>query len=422
MKKPKILAPAGDWSSLQAAINAGADEVYLGVTAFKGSNMRNKAKNFVVGDLKEITELCHKDNVKVNLAVNSIVYENELNKLDFVLDEAKKNDVDGIICWDMAVVQKALEKKLEVHLSTQASASNFDALKFYHKLGIRRIVLARELNLEQIKSIAKKIKEENLDVEVEAFIHGAMCLAVSGRCFMSLFHFGKDASANRGECLQPCRREYLVKDKDSGIEFELANGFVLSPKDLATIEIIDKIIEAEIDVLKIEGRMKGPEYVDTCVRAYKEGIDAYFEGRLTKELKEKLIKELVNVYNRGFHTGFYEHIPGGSTYTDARGSKSDEVKQFLGLVKNFYSKVNVAEILLQANDLKIGDEIYITGKTTGVVREKINEMQISHELVDFASRGSRVGVRLNSKVRENDEVYLIKRREEAEIPVEVDYG
>ena len=293
--KPELMAPAGDWTMLHAAINAGADAVYLGVDKL---NMRAKAKNFTVDELPEIVKVSRERQVKTYLTINSIIFEEELNEVREIISKAKDARVDRIICWDLAVAQLCSEQNFPFCISTQGSVSNSVSASVYKKLGAIRIVLARECSLDEIKKI-----RANTDLEIEAFIHGAMCIAVSGRCFMS--HHLFDKSANRGECIQPCRREYEVYDNATDKSFLVGEDYVLSPKDLCTIEFIDQLIEAGIDSFKIEGRKRAPEYVAKTVSIYRRAIDLYFEGKLTKEKKKEFLTELETVYNRGFSTGFY---------------------------------------------------------------------------------------------------------------------
>ncbi|MCX8147630.1 MAG: U32 family peptidase, partial [Candidatus Woesearchaeota archaeon] len=288
--KPELLSPVFDLVSLRAAISAGADAVYFGL---KGLNMRITAKNFELGQLKNIVKICHENNVKAYLTLNTIIYDEDMKKLEAMIKEAKKAKVDAVICWDPAVIMQArkiTKGKIPLHISTQASVSNSEAARFYKKLGAKRIILARELNLKQIKDIKNKV-----NIEIECFVHGAMCVSMSGRCFMSQFVFGR--SANRGDCLQPCRRSYIIKDKEEGFELELGNNYVLSPMDLCTLPFIEKLIEAGIDAFKIEGRARSPEYVKVVTECYRKAIDAYFDKKLTPELKQELMNKLRTVYN-----------------------------------------------------------------------------------------------------------------------------
>ncbi|MCK4589487.1 MAG: U32 family peptidase [Nanoarchaeota archaeon] len=398
----ELLAPVGNQIMLEAAIQAGADAVYLGI---KGSNMRATARNFELKELKDVVKRAHKDKVKVYLTLNTIIYDNEINQIKNILKQAKKAKVDAIICWDLAVINEAKKLNFEIHLSTQASVSNFQALKLYHKLGVKRFVLARELSLEQIKHIKQQIKQNKLKVKIETFIHGAMCVSISGRCFMSQFSFNK--SANRGECLQPCRREYIVKDIEEEIEFKLGHNYLLSPKDLCTIEFIDKLIDAKIDGFKIEGRNRSPEYVKTVVSAYRSVIDFYIKNKnKTKELnklKKQKLKELKTVYNKGFGSGFYLGKP-INEWSSTKGSQATEKKQYLGKVLNYYQKPKAAEILLEAGDLKLKDKIQIQGNKTGVIELTITSMEINKKKIKKAKKGQRIAIK-TKKTRPNDQVY-----------------
>jgi len=388
--KPELLSPISNFEMLAAAIEAGADAVYFGLNEL---NMRITAKNFSLSDMKKITEICHKNKVKAYLAMNTIVYENELEKIKKLLKEAKKNKIDAVIAWDHSVIKEALKQNLKIHLSTQASVSNSEAALFYKNIGVKRIILARECSLEDIKKIKKKSK-----IETEVFIHGAMCVSVSGRCFTSQFLFGK--SANRGECIQPCRRAYHVKDIEKEFELELENNYIMSAKDLCTIPFIEKLIEAGIDAFKIEGRSRSPEYVKIVTEVYREAIDTY-----PKINKAKLMKKLRLVYNRGFSSGFFLGKP-INEFTDSHGSKAKKKKTYIGIVKNFYKKIKVAEIKLEGSNIKKGDTILIIGPTTGVKEQIITSIQINHKEIKEAKKGQRAGIKLTELARENDKVYL----------------
>ena len=395
IKKPELLAPAGNKEMLNTAIKSGADAVYIGI---KGINMRANARNFEIKDLKPIVKLCHENNVKIYLALNTIVHEDELKKVKKIIEKAKGAGIDAIIAWDLSVISYAKELKLKVHLSTQASSSNSDSITLYEKLGIKRVVLARECSLDEIKKIRKKTK-----VEIETFIHGAMCVAVSGRCFMS--HFLYKRSANKGDCIQPCRRSYIIKDPETDEELMVENNHILSPKDLCTIEMIDKMIDAGIDSFKIEGRNRSAEYVKHVVETYREAIDLHFENKLTKKKKVELKEKLSNVYNRDFSTGFYLGKP-MDEWCDVYGSKSKMTKKSLGIVKNYYPKAKAAEIKLEGNKLNTGDTILIIGSTTGCVEMKVDSMEINGRKVENVKKGLSVGIKVAEKVRKNDMAYL----------------
>ncbi len=388
MFKPELLAPASNFTMLNAAIKAGCDSVYFGI---KKLNMRITADNFSLKELKKVIDICHKNNVKAYLAVNTIIYENELEKVKNILKEAKKNKIDAIICWDLSVIEEARKLGLTIHLSTQASVSNSRAALFYKKIGVKRIVLARECSLEDIKKIKTKAK-----IETEVFIHGAMCVSISGRCFTSQFLFGK--SANRGDCIQPCRRSYNVKDIEKEFELKLKNNYIMSAKDLCVLPFIEKVIG--IDAFKIEGRNRSPEYVKTVTEVYREAIDSY-----PNIDKKKLMKKLKTVYNRDFSSGFFLGKP-INEFADVYGSKATKRKKYIGVVKNFYKKINVAEIKLEGGDIKVGDVILIIGPTTGVNEETITSIQRNKKEIKKSKKGQRAGIKLNSLVRENDKIYL----------------
>lgn len=389
MSKYELLAPAGNFAMLVTAINAGADAVYFGLEEF---SMRAGAKNFKIKDLGKINELCGK-RVKKYLAVNTIIYGNELSKLDKIIKQVK-GKVDAIICWDFAVIQLCKKYKIPFHVSTQASVSNIEAAKFYKKLGAERIVLARELNLKQIKEISKII-------DVECFAHGAMCVAISGRCLTSQFLFSK--SANRGECLHPCRRSYLVKDLQEGYELEIQNDKILSAKDLCTLPFIEKMKKAGIKSFKIEGRNRESRYVDTVVNVYRKALDE----NLNKEEIENSLEELKKVYNKEFSSGFYLGSPTADDFAKMEHSAAKEKKHFVGKVTYYYPKIGVATIQL-VSDLKVGDELNVIGKYTGLVKGKVERLEIKKKSVKSSKKGQEVGLKI-SRVRKGDEVYVIKK-------------
>ena len=406
-KKQILLSPVGSWEMFYAAIEAGADAVYLGI---KGLNMRYTAKNFTTSDLKRITKIAHEHKVEVYLTVNIVVYDKELNKIKKIIEKAKEAKVDAIIAWDLSVIDYCRKLKMTVHLSTQASVSNINAIKLYHNLGIKRFVLARELTLEQVKKIIKESKKIDPKIEIEAFIHGAMCVSVSGRCFLSEFLYGEKTSANRGKCIQPCRRKYIIKDPETQKELEVHNNYILSPKDLCTLPFIDLLIKAGIKVFKIEGRGRSPEYVKVVTEVYREAIDAYYKKKLTKELKDKLLKKLGTVYNRGFSNGFYMGKP-INEWTDSYGSKATIKKKYVGKVIKIFKKINVVEIKLDNNELKTNDNILIIGPNTGVIEQKIESMQFDvGKPTNIAKKGDSVAIKIKeSKLpKRADKVYLFQ--------------
>ncbi len=417
MKKPELLAPIQDFTSLQAALQAGANAVYFGV---RGFNMRAGARNFEIKDLKKIVQLCHKNKVKAYLALNIIIYEDEIKKVVKLLKAAKLAGVDAVICWDMSVVAEAHRLGLEIHLSTQASVANSAAATFYQQQGVKRIILARECSWQDIKKINQKLK-----IELEVFIHGAMCVSISGRCFLSQFMYNK--SANRGECLQPCRRKYLIKQLDGENELELGEDYILSPKDLCVLPFIEKILELNLASLKIEGRNRSPEYVKTVVGVYRQAIDYYFShlARKTlrskinlrqkklelearqefKKLKVNLMAELATVYNRGFSNGFYLGQP-VNAWTHSYGSQATSKKVHVGRVTHYYSKLGVAEVEIQAKqNLRLKDSLIIEGPVTGVYEQLITSMQMRHQPIKIARQNDRVAIKLDKVVKINDKVY-----------------
>ncbi len=400
MKKPELLAPVGNFIMLRAAIDAGADAVYFGS---KSLNMRGSANNFYLGEIKKVVEECHKSKLKAYLTVNTIVYEHELDFVKKTLEAAKTAGVDAVICWDFAVIEICKELGIEVHLSTQVSVSNSKAAKFFMDLGIKRIVFAREVSLEDIK----KIKEKLPEVEVEVFGHGAMCVALSGRCYMTHDAVGK--SANRGDCLQSCRREYKITDVEGDFEFnmqtELGQTYIMSPKDLNTISFLDRLCPY-IDVLKIEGRGKSPEYVKEVISCYREAIDSVENGSYSREKTFEWNERLTKVHNRGFNSGFYLGKPVGDWTTDSYGSKAKLKKEFVGIVKNFYKKAGAAEVLLQARSIKVGENIMIQGNKTGVHEELIESIQFDNKSIEVGEQGKSVALKLSKPVRANDKVYV----------------
>ncbi|NCN87223.1 U32 family peptidase [archaeon] len=390
-QKYELLAPAGSFQTLVTAVKAGADAVYFGLKEF---SMRYNAKNFTIKDLDKINKICGKK-VKKYVTINVIIYEKELKKLEETIKKIK-GKVDAVICWDLSVIQLCKKYKIPFHISTQASISNAESAEFYKKLGAERIVLARELSLKQIKEIKKKVK-----VELEAFVHGAMCVAVSGRCFMSQDLFGR--SANRGMCTQVCRRSYTVEDSE-GRKLKLEGNTIMSAKDLCAFPFIDKLKAAGITSFKIEGRNRDPRYVDTVVRTYRKAIDK----KLSKEKIEEGLKELETVYTKGFSSGFYLGVPTADDFSQVEHSSATKKKKFIGKITHFYPNLNVGTILLQNGELKIGEEIAIIGKTTGIEKMKIETMEIEGKKINSVSKGQEVGMKFPSRVRKNDEVYLIK--------------
>ena len=393
---PQLLSPAGDFSMLTAAIKAGADAVYFGV---RGLNMRAAANNFELKEIKKVVSFCHKHQVKAYCTVNVIIYEKELKLLDKILKTLKQAKIDAVICWDLAVIQKCKELGIPIHLSTQASVSNSEAAKYWKKLGVERIVLARECSLEDVKEIKKKS-----GLEIEVFIHGARCISLSGRCFMSQELFGK--SANRGECLQPCRRDYIVTDEE-GKQMKLENNFVMSAKDLCTLPMLDKLMF--VDSLKIEGRNRGAEYVFKVTKVYRDALDAIKKKKFNQELVARGTETLQEAYNKDFSTGFlvdYPHHQRCNVY----GSKATLEKVQLGKVINYYKKLGVAEIKVESTGFSVGDKLAFTGPTTGYAELVAEEIADDSGKIIKAGKRAVVTVKTGFLVRENDKVYLVKKR------------
>jgi U32 family peptidase len=393
--KYELLAPAGDFPMLVTAINAGADAIYFGLKEF---SLRTNAKNFELKDLKKINEICNKNKekkIKKYLTLNSIIYTNETKKVEDIVKKVK-GKVDAIICWDLSVIQACKKYNVPFHISTQASVSNIESAKFYKKLGAERIILARELNLKQIEEIIKKTK-----IKIEVFVHGAMCLAISGRCLMS--QFLHDKSANRGECIHICRRSYTIKDKQEGFELDIENDHVLSAKDLCTLPFIEDLKKAGITCFKIEGRNRDPRYIDTIIRIYRNALDK----KLTEQEIKDSIEELGKVYNKGFSPGFYLGKPLPTDFSKIEHSSATEKKQFIGKIVHYYPKVGVATIKL-VSELKVGDNIIIIGKTTGMTKSLVERIEIHNKPVNSGKKGEEVGIKL-PLVKINEEVYVIKK-------------
>ncbi|MAH03696.1 protease [Candidatus Pacearchaeota archaeon] len=387
-QKYELLAPAGNFQMLSTAINAGADAVYFGLQEF---SMRESARNFKISDLKNIRKICGKK-VKMYLTMNTIIYGNEIKKVEKIIKEIK-NKVDAIICWDLAIIQLCKKHKIPFFISTQASVSNIETAKFYKKLGAKRIVLARELNLKQIKEISKII-------DIECFIHGALCSSISGRCFTSQFLF--NSSANRGKCLHPCRRSYIVKDNE-GNELKVENNKIFSAKDLCTLPFLEELKKAGIKSFKIEGRNRDPRYVDIVVRTYRKAIDK----KLSKKEIDNSINELNKIYNKGFSSGFYLGVPTSDDLAKIENSASNEKKHFVGKITHYFPKIKVATIKL-VSSLKVGDEIIIIGKMTGLEKSSVKQIEINKKSIKKAKKGQEIGIKL-PLVKKNDEVYVIKK-------------
>lgn len=401
----EITAPVGSFESLAAAIQAGANSIYFGAGKL---NMRSKSSyNFSLEDLKKIKAIAAENNVRTYLTVNTVVFDEDIEELRNVLETAKSAGIDAIIASDIAVIHPAVEMGLTVHCSTQLNISNISAVEFYSKYA-DVMVLARELSLDKVKSITDEIKLRNITgpggelVKIEVFSHGALCMATSGKCFISL-HLS-DHSANRGECLQPCRRKYIATEKEQGYELEIENEYIMSPKDLNTIGFLDKIIDAGVRILKIEGRGRSPEYVKRVVQCYNEALEAVLDGTYTREKIENWNLRLAEVFNRGFWDGYYLGRKVGE-WNDMHGSSATKKKVYVGYVQNYYPKIGVAAFAMQAGTMSVGDDILIIGNKTGVVEHHISEMRIDDALMEFADKGTVCSILLPEQVRPNDKLY-----------------
>lgn len=403
----EIMSPVGSYESLQAAVQAGAGSVYFGVEHL---NMRSKSTfNFTVEDLNTIVDQCRKHKIKSYLTVNTVLYNSDLEDMHSIIRAAKESDVSAIIASDMAAIQYARSLGMEVHISTQLNISNVESLKFFAEFA-DVIVLARELNLDQIKEIAQTIEREHITgpsgnpVRIELFIHGALCMAISGKCYLSLHEMNH--SANRGKCLQTCRRSYTVTDNQTGNELEVDNEYIMSPKDLSTIGFLNKILDAGVQVLKIEGRARSPEYVKTVTECYREAVDACFQGIYTEEKIRAWQKRLATVFNRGFWDGYYLGRRLGE-WTHQYGSQATKRKIFVGKITNYYKKIGVAEILPEANTVQENDEIMIIGPTTGVVETTVREIRADDEQVKESPRKVRCSIPISQLVRRQDKLYKV---------------
>ncbi len=403
----EIMAPAGCWESLSAAINAGADSVYFGIEKL---NMRSRSSNnFTTEDLHKIVALCKSHNVKTYLTINTIIYGEDLPLMREIVDNAREAGVSAIIASDVAVMQYAVSQGVKVHLSTQLNISNVEALKFYAQFA-EVVVLARELNMSQVADIYKQIVEQNItgrsgeQIRIEMFCHGALCMAVSGKCYLSLHEL--NASANRGACMQVCRRAYRVHDMESDIELEVDNKYIMSPKDLKTIHFMNKMMDAGVRVFKIEGRARGPEYVKTVVSCYREAIETYLDGTYSQEKIDNWNTRLAKVFNRGFWDGYYLGQRLGE-WSAAYGSKATHKKVYVGKCTNYFQKIGVAEFLIEAQDLNLHDEILVTGETTGAYEDVVDEVRVDLLPVDHVEKGTYCSIKTKEVVRRNDKLYKI---------------
>lgn len=410
----EIMAPVGSRESLAAAIKAGAGSVYFGIGQL---NMRSHSANhFTIDDLREIAATCDKHGIKTYLTVNTIIYGEDLNAMREIVDAAKEARITAVIASDVAVMAYCAEKGVEVHLSTQLNITNIESLKFYARFA-DVVVLARELNMEQVAEIHRQIVEQHICgprgelIRIEMFCHGAFCMAVSGKCYMSLHDANR--SANRGECVQICRRSYTVTDNETGNQLEIDNKYIMSPKDLKTVRFIDRMMEAGVRVFKIEGRARGPEYVHTVVSCYKEAIASVLDGTYTEEKKDRWDERLATVFNRGFWDGYYQGQKMGE-WNKHYGSSATEKKVLVGKVMKYFSKLGVAEVAVEATDFAVGDKLLITGPTTGALWLNADEIRFDLKPVEQALQKQRVSIPVPEKVRPNDKLFKLEKVKQQE--------
>lgn len=408
----EIMAPVGSRESLAAAIQAGADSIYFGIEKL---NMRaHSASTFTIDDLREIAATCNEHGIKTYLTVNTIIYNEDIPLMHEIVDAAKEAGISAVIASDVAVMTYCNKVGQEVHLSTQLNISNVEALKFYAQFA-DVVVLARELNMSQVAEVHRLAEEQNIcgpsgqPVRIEMFCHGALCMAISGKCYLSLDNANR--SANRGECIQLCRRSYTVTDNETGTQLEIDNKYVMSPKDLKTVRFIDKMMKSGVRVFKIEGRARGPEYVYTVVKCYKEAIQSVIDGTFTEEKKDQWDERLATVFNRGFWDGYYLGQKLGE-WNKNYGSCATEKKVYVGKGVKYFSKLGVAEFAIEAADFKKGDKLLITGPTTGVIYMNADEIRYDLEPVEEARKGQRVSMPVPAKVRPSDKLFKLERVEE----------
>ena len=401
------MAPVGSYEALSAAIQAGAGSVYFGIGRL---NMRSKsAKNFTLDDLHNIATICNENNVKSYVTINTVVFDEELDEMRQLVDAVKANGISAIIASDQSVIQYARQIGVEVHMSTQCNITNIEAIKYYSQFA-DVMVTAREVSVNQVKVITKKIEEQNIRgpkgelIRIEVFCHGALCMAVSGKCYLSLDNF--NTSANRGACVQPCRRGYTVQDRDQEITLAIDNEYIMSPKDLCTLPFLDKVLDAGVKILKIEGRGRSPEYTKVTVGVYSEAVKAIQNGEFTEEKVTEWTERLRSVYNRDFWDGYYLGRKTGE-WTQRYGSQATKTKIFVGTVTNFFAKINVAEIRMETQDLAVGDDIMIIGPTTGVYEDKISEIRVDLKPVESTEKGELCSIPVKDMIRRGDKVYKV---------------
>lgn len=401
------MAPAGSYEALSAAIQAGAGSVYFGIGHL---NMRSKSsKNFTLDDLKMISDICRDNGVKSYVTVNTVVYDSEMEEMHGLLDAVKDNGISAVIASDRSVIQYARQIGVEVHISTQCNVTNVEAVRYYSQFA-DVMVTARELNLDQVRYITRQIEEQQIKgpngklVRIEVFCHGALCMAVSGKCYLSLDNFG--SSANRGACVQPCRRAYQVTDRDNEITLAIENEYIMSPKDLCTLPFLDRVLDAGVKVLKIEGRGRSPEYTKVTVSVYREAVDALANGTFDKTFIDAEMTRLRSVYNRDFWDGYYLGRKMGE-WTRRYGSQATKTKIYVGIVTNYFAKIGVAEVKMETNELSVNDDIMIIGPTTGVYEDVVREIRVDLEPVKTAEKGVLCSLPVKTLIRRGDKVYKI---------------
>ena len=409
MRKDKVelLAPAGSFDSLQAAINAGADAIYFGVEQL---NMRTRSsQSFHISDIKTVSAICKKEGLKAYITLNTVMYEYDMQLLKTVLKEVKKHKIDAVIAADFAVIDYCSQMEIPLHISTQANISNVESVKFFSRYA-DVMVLARELTLKQVADISNEIVRKKIKgpsgklVKLEMFVHGALCMAISGKCYMSLHT--QHAAANRGACVQNCRRPYIVTDKETGEQLEIDNEYIMSPKDLCTIDILDQLIESGVDVLKIEGRTKGADYVQVVTSCYRAALNAVLDGTYTLEKANSWKKEMETVYNRGFWEGYYLGRKLGE-WTPQPGSAATEKKIYIGKGSKYYPKIAIGEFILESGSLKIGDTMMVTGPKCGMVKVTISTLMVNGEPAIEAVKGDKITLKFETKVTPSDKLYKI---------------
>jgi len=403
----ELLAPAGNFESLMAAIQGGADAVYFGIGKL---NMRaGSSKNFSISDLKEIKRISDQHGIRTYVTLNTVMYNEDLDYAKDIIEAVHESRIDAIVASDFSIISYAKSLGLKVHISTQANVSNIESLKFFANFA-DVVVLARELSLEQVKVLCQQVDEQNVigpggeKIKIEAFAHGALCMAVSGKCYLSLHE--KNKSANRGECMQICRRGYTVTEKEEGYQLDIDNEYIMSPKDLSTISFIDRLLDAGVKVFKIEGRGRQPEYVKTTTACYREAIDSWNAGTFSEQKIEKWEERLKSVFNRGFWEGYYMGRKAGE-WSKKYGSSATKRKVYIGKGMNYFSKIGIAEFLLETKSLKVGDEILITGPTTGVIETTVKEIRVDLKPVSQTVKGDRFSIPVDNMIRRSDKLFKI---------------